>query len=60
MLLCGPEFWALAEYQLRRKDWWNAFPRAVADYKMDNNYNEYVREEIEITLLDIITENINL
>jgi hypothetical protein len=32
------------------------FPRIVAWYKMDNNYDEYVREETEITAMGIITE----
>lgn len=34
------------------------FPRAVAGYKMDNEYDGCVREEIEMTVTDIIIENI--
>ena len=34
------------------------FPRTVACYKTDNNYNEYVRGGMKIKVMDVIMGNI--
>jgi hypothetical protein len=54
MLFCGPEFWALAKEKIREVP----YLRADVGYEMDNKHDEYVREEIDITFVDIIKKNI--
>ena len=58
MLLMDPSFGRQRNTNWEEKTGEILFPRPVAGYKMHNEYGGCVREEIEMTVTDIIIENI--